>query len=206
MMTQKNQNLHEAVGFARRLYDRGFTFLAFLVMVMAFVLNGENVREAQSMRALGTVETESRSQWRADASQWLTSQATRIARDLRTHGIPNATVYSRVKSEESAREKAERRGVEMHELNDLYGMRVVVDNELAVYQCLNYLCNTYSVIPGTLKNYIVSPKPSGYRSVHVVAQVNENRVEFQLRTREMHWAAEEEHEAYKARMRSENVA
>ena len=194
----RKDQVKKAAGFARRLYDRGFSLLAFVFMALAFALSGF---DRQEMRAVASLPgspadaTESR-------SSWLTRQATAIAKDLKDYGIQNATVYSRVKAEASALEKAQRKGVEITDLNDLYGMRVVVDNELDVYRCLNYLCDVYPIVPGTMKNYIAAPKPSGYRSVHVVAQVETNRVEFQLRTQEMHEAAEREHEAYKQRMRA----
>ena len=90
----------------------------------------------------------------------------------------------------------------MMSLNDLYGMRVVVSNELDAYQCLNMICDTYTVVPGTMKDYIVAPKASGSQSLHVVAEVEAKRVEFQIRTTQMHLSAEAEHEAYKERMRT----
>ena len=194
----RKDHVKKTAGFARRLYDQGFSLLAFIFMALAFALSGFDRHEMRALASL-PASPDNATETRTD---WLTRQATVLAKDLKDYGIQNAIVYSRVKAEASAREKAERKGIAVEELNDLYGMRVVVDNELDVYQCLNYLCTSYPIVPGTMKNYIAAPKASGYRSVHVVAQVETNRVEFQLRTQEMHEAAEMEHEAYKERMRA----
>ncbi len=204
-MNRIDQQMNRVKSFSRRLYEHGFSTLAFLLMLLVFAISGAEQNEIRNMRALGAREEQNQTavrNWREVQSEWLTEKATELTRQLRAGGIHQVTVYSRVKSEESALEKASRRGVDMMELNDLYGMRVVVSNELDVYLCLNQICSTYEIIPGTMKNYIVSPKASGYQSVHVVAQVDDNRVEFQIRTEAMHLSAEAEHEAYKARMRA----
>lgn len=148
-----------------------------------------------------TASTQSLSH-QSQRADWLGQKATSIARTLRISGIRHATVYNRVKSIESTAEKLKRKGLSSpEELNDLYGMRIVVDNELDVYRSLNVLCSQYETVPGTLKNYIAHPKASGYQSVHVVSKIDGKRVEFQLRTQAMHEQAEAEHEAYKSRVR-----
>ena len=134
-------------------------------------------------------------------SEWLSLQAERISKRLRNSGIRNVSVYKRVKSLESATEKIRRKGLSSpEELNDLFGMRIVVDNEFDVYRSLDVLCRAYEPVPGTLKNYIANPKPSGYQSVHIVSKIEGKRVEFQLRTHTMHEQAEAEHDAYKKRV------
>lgn len=205
-MQNSKQIIRGVLNYSRHLYEHGFSFLAFLLAVFAFAFAGsteEETRVSQS-RALTFAEHTNVEQkiWRENESEWLTGQATSLTQKLKENGIYQATVYSRLKSDESALEKASRRGISMMELNDLYGMRIVVANELDVYRCLNLICETYPVVPGTMKNYILSPKASGYQSVHVVTQMDSRRVEFQLRTESMHLAAEAEHEAYKARMRA----
>ncbi len=193
---------------AHGIYERGFTFLGFLLMLLAFAFTGSipaDFRQTAS-RALTEEKSEQSNKdldaWRAEGTQWLSHKAEEVAVSLRDSGIRHVTVYNRMKSTESALEKASKRGIQITDLKDLYGMRIVVDNELDVYQCLNHICDTYPVVPGTLKNYIVAPKASGYQSVHVVTEIEDRRVEFQLRTEAMHLQAEAEHEAYKARMRN----
>ncbi|GEM_PF-2783854 len=200
----QTQTTNRASNFIRYLYDHGFSLLALLLTVIAFAFSDTYPEQLRQQRMIGD-KSENSAQasriWRAEGNEWLTQRATEMTQMLKDNGIAQVTVYSRVKAEESAREKAARKGIDIFELNDLYGMRVVVANELDVYQCLNLICGRYEIVPGTIKNYIVSPKASGYQSVHVVAKVEDRRVEFQLRTESMHQSAEAEHEAYKARMR-----
>ncbi|MBR4986935.1 MAG: hypothetical protein IKY83_14475 [Proteobacteria bacterium] len=201
----RSDKFSELLKFSRHLYDQGFSFLAFVLFALLFAVSGGDpqIRPVGSrMLPSAAVRTASQGTWREVESAWLSGRATQVAQDLRSRGVRNVTVYSRVKAEDSAREKAERKGIDMMALNDLYGMRVVVSNELDAYQCLNMICDTYTVVPGTMKDYIVAPKASGYQSLHVVAEMDAKRVEFQIRTTQMHLNAEAEHEAYKARMRA----
>ena len=200
-----------------RVVEHARQFAAFIGLVLFLVISGF----ANGLAALDSRISEARSRIsaensaRADVSSkttlrveqarrsaWLGERAVEISERLRRAQIRNATVYNRVKSIESATEKIKRRGLDdVEQLNDLYGMRIVVQNELDVYRCLNVLCNEFEVVPGTLKNYIQAPKASGYQSVHVVNNIDGRRVEFQLRTTAMHEQAEAEHEAYKKRVR-----
>ena len=126
----RTDHVKEMTGFARRLYEQGFSLLAFLVMLLAFGISGFDRQELRAATALPSSEARI-------SDEWLTRQATRLSKDLRDQGIQNAAIYSRIKSLDSAREKAARKGIPVSELNDLYGMRVVVENELDVYHCLN---------------------------------------------------------------------
>jgi GTP pyrophosphokinase len=196
---------------ARHFYDRGFSILALFMMLLAFACSGliqaknetensefPNAKTIAALPAMAQADV-----WHEAQANWLSQKATDITKDLKTQGIQQVTVYSRVKSYESASEKAVRKRMAIHELNDLLGMRIVVGNELDVYRCLNRICEQYEPVPGTLKNYIITPKASGYQSVHVVTQVDDiHRIEFQIRTESMHNQAEAEHEAYKSRVRA----
>lgn len=199
------QNKPDMTSIIRHLYERGFSFLSFILIVLSFIISGSIPEEMRpsNIRALTESKHENarNAAWRTEGTEWLSEKATEVAKKLKSCGIQNVTVYNRMKSEESALEKAAKRGVEITDLKDLYGMRVVVGNELDVYHCLNLICSTYDVVPGTMKNYIVAPKASGYQSVHVVTKIESRMVEFQLRTEAMHLSAEAEHEAYKERMR-----
>lgn len=197
---------------ARHFYERGFSVLALFMMILAFASSGllqdkdENSKpdshRSDSIAALPALDTHDLT-WQKAQTEWLSQKSTDVTKDLKAHGIQQVTVYNRVKSPESAEEKALRKGISVHELNDLFGMRIVVSNELDVYRCLNRICEQYKIIPGSLKNYIIAPKASGYQSVHVVTQIDDmHRIEFQIRTETMHAMAEAEHEVYKARMRA----
>ena len=207
MAMKDHLSAQQIATFARNLYERGFIIVSFLLMAFALLyadvfdttssrraLTGQNLTSPTAPRLFEARHS-------ADA-RWLNTKAENVAQWFKRCGIRNAAVYHRVKSPQSAAEKARRQHKSVEQLNDLYGMRIVVQNELDVYRCLSELCNHYDIVPGTLKNYITNPKPSGYQSVHVVARIDDRRIEFQLRTQSMHWAAEQEHEAYKERMRA----
>lgn len=207
VMENRQEHAHKWMKLAKTFYDRGLVFIAFLTVLFAFFCSGSEQTEIRALaRSIGdstaALETSGERSEAARQSQWLSRRAESVARLLQAGGIRGAAVYHRVKSQESAAEKARRKHVAVGELNDLYGMRVVVRNELDVYRSLNIICDACEIVPGTLKNYIATPKASGYRSIHVVAQIDENRVEFQLRSQEMHAQSEAEHEAYKSRVRA----
>lgn len=205
VMSGEMSTTRKCLSLARVFYDRGLIVFSFLAFLFAFLFAGaeEEMRErgdVSAPRAFSAVSDNDDVSSRK--SEWLNRKAESVAKRLRSQGIRSAVVYHRVKSPQSAAEKARRQGKKMEELNDLYGMRVVVENELDVYRCLNAICSAYEVVPGTLKNYIAHPKASGYQSIHVVARMDDRRVEFQLRTQAMHEQSEREHEAYKARVRA----
>ncbi len=181
--------------------------LFFLLLLTTFVNGISNLdprlsqalAERNSQNALPENKSDTT---QTDRANWLGQKAVQISMLLKNAGIEHATVYHRVKTQESAAEKVRRKGfTSVDQLNDLYGMRIVVNNELDVYRSLNVVCDQYQIVAGTLKNYIEAPKASGYQSVHVVNTLDGRRVEFQIRTQAMHEQAEAEHQAYKDRVR-----
>lgn len=104
----------------------------------------------------------------------------------------SSTVSSRVKSRYGLLRKAERCGVEPGELEDRLGARVLVDDVAACYALLERVTSTWEVVPGSLDDYIASPKPSGYQSLHVAVRPYGAHalVEVQIRTHAMHHEAE----------------
>jgi GTP pyrophosphokinase len=69
--------------------------------------------------------------------------------------------------------------------------RVIVDDVTACYQALGVIHSHYSMIPGRFKDYISTPKPNNYRSLHTgVIGPLRHRIEIQIRTYDMHEVAE----------------
>ena len=102
-----------------------------------------------------------------------------------------AWVSGRIKSPYSIWRKMQRQNVAFEQLSDLVAFRVVVDSVEDCYQALGILHSRYPVVPGRFKDYISTPKPNGYRSLHTgVIGPERQRVEVQIRTREMHEVAE----------------
>lgn len=103
-----------------------------------------------------------------------------------------ATVSGRVKSRYGLHEKATRKGVAPADLLDRVGVRVVLDDIDACYAVLDGAHARWPAVPGSTDDYILTPKPSGYRSLHTAVRVTPEGppVELQIRTRQMHEEAE----------------
>ena len=102
-----------------------------------------------------------------------------------------AEIEGREKSPYSIWEKMQRKNVTFEQLSDIMAFRVVVGDVGACYGALGLLHGKYPVVPGRFKDYISTPKPNGYRSLHtgVIGPLRQ-RIEIQIRTREMHDIAE----------------
>jgi GTP diphosphokinase / guanosine-3',5'-bis(diphosphate) 3'-diphosphatase len=109
---------------------------------------------------------------------------------LREGGI-DAEVSGREKTLYSIWRKMERKNVGFEQLSDIMAFRVVVDTVEHCYQALGVLHGAYHVVPGRFKDYISTPKPNNYRSLHTgVIGPERQRIEIQIRTTEMHEVAE----------------
>lgn len=102
-----------------------------------------------------------------------------------------AEVQGRKKEPYSIWMKMERRSVAFEQLSDIYGFRVIVGNIEDCYRALGHVHTTWPVVPGRFKDYISTPKPNDYRSIHTtVVGPGRQRVELQIRTHDMHRVAE----------------
>lgn len=79
--------------------------------------------------------------------------------------------------------------------------RIIVDDVASCYQALGVVHSKYHMVPRRFKDYISTPKPNGYKSIHTGVIGPENtRIEIQIRTQEMHEVNEKgvaAHWAYK---------
>jgi len=108
-------------------------------------------------------------------------------------GIAVLEVTGREKSPYSIWEKMQRRNVAFEQLSDIMAFRVVVPTREACYGALGAVHAAYPVIAGRFKDYISTPKANGYQSVHTGVTLRHPRnqkIEVQIRTREMHEIAE----------------
>jgi GTP pyrophosphokinase len=85
----------------------------------------------------------------------------------------------------------QKNNVGFEQLSDIMAFRIVVGSDEDCYRALGVIHNCYRVVPGRFKDYISIPKPNGYRSIHTGVIGPENqRIELQIRNREMHEVAE----------------
>ncbi|WP_445376486.1 RelA/SpoT family protein [Niveispirillum fermenti] len=105
--------------------------------------------------------------------------------------VPNAETYGRLKSPYSIWRKMHAKNVAFEQLSDVMAFRIVVDTLGECYQALGIIHARYPVVPGRFKDYISTPKPNGYQSIHTtVIGPEKQRIEVQIRTRDMHEVAD----------------
>ncbi len=113
-----------------------------------------------------------------------------LGQTLKEDGL-TASISGREKSPYSIWRKMQRKNVSFEQLADVMAFRVLVDNVADCYHALGIIHSAYHVVPGRFKDYISTPKPNNYRSIHTgVIGPERQRIEVQIRTRDMHEVAE----------------
>ncbi len=113
-----------------------------------------------------------------------------IGEKLREAGI-KCEIKGRVKHVYSIYRKLYGQNLDFSEVYDICAMRVIVDNLSDCYNVLGYVHDIYKPVPGRFKDYISTPKPNGYQSLHTVVIGREGiPFEIQIRTKAMHEMAE----------------
>ena len=113
-----------------------------------------------------------------------------ITARLEQEGI-KGTVYGRVKHVYSIYRKMYAQNKELSEIFDLYAFRVIVDDIPTCYSVLGCIHDMYKMVLGRFKDYIGTPKPNMYQSLHTTVIGKEGiPFEVQIRTWEMHHTAE----------------
>jgi GTP pyrophosphokinase len=102
-----------------------------------------------------------------------------------------ADVYGREKSPLSIWNKMKRKNVSFEQLSDIMAFRITVDSVPDCYAALGVIHGRYAMVPERFKDFISTPKPNGYRSLHTtIFGPERRRIEVQIRTRDMHEVAE----------------
>ena len=115
----------------------------------------------------------------------------RIQDRLDEEGI-RCTIYGRVKHIYSIYRKMYTQNKTMDEIFDLYAFRVIVDDMPECYNVLGVIHDLFNPVLGRFKDYISTPKPNGYQSLHTTVIGREGiPFEVQIRTKEMHEIAED---------------
>lgn len=114
-----------------------------------------------------------------------------ITQKLTEGGLSDFEITGREKKPYSIWKKMESKNVGFEQLADIIAFRIAVPDIAACYQALGVIHANYHTVPGYFKDYISTPKSNGYQSLHTaVIGPARQRIEIQIRTRDMHEVAE----------------
>jgi len=114
-----------------------------------------------------------------------------VERKLSHEMIP-ARIYGRVKRPWSVYQKLRKQKIEIDQVYDLLGIRIITDSVKNCYAALGVIHNEWHPIPGRIKDFIAIPRPNLYQSLHTSVMGPKGvAFEVQIRTEEMHRIAEE---------------
>lgn len=127
---------------------------------------------------------------RKESEEFMRSIQSKITTRLASVGI-HCTIYGRIKHIYSIYRKMKAQNKSLDELYDLYAFRVVVDSIPDCYNVLGHIHDLFNIVPGRFKDYISTPKPNMYQSLHTTVIGRQGiPFEVQIRTWEMHETAE----------------
>ena len=134
--------------------------------------------------------TEALDEKAAEYDGFMSSIHDQISQRLKEAGI-EAQVYGRMKHPYSIYRKMYTQNKNLDDVFDLFAFRVIVDTVADCYNVLGIIHDLYKPILGRFKDYIGTPKPNLYQSLHTTV-VGESGIPFevQIRTKEMHKVAE----------------
>jgi GTP pyrophosphokinase len=116
----------------------------------------------------------------------------RISATLAEAQVPVLEISGRIKRLWSIHLKLKRQKIELEQVYDFIALRVVTESVKDCYAALGIIHQTWSPVPGRIKDFIAMPRPNGYQSLHT-SVISEHGMPFemQIRTLAMHQMAEE---------------
>ncbi|XP_012068876.2 probable GTP diphosphokinase RSH2, chloroplastic [Jatropha curcas] len=121
----------------------------------------------------------------------ITSATEKLEHALKDENISYHVLSGRHKSLYSIYCKMLKKKLNVDEIHDIHGLRLIVENKEDCYKALGVVHQLWSEVPGKFKDYISHPKFNGYQSLHTVVRAEGMvPIEVQIRTKEMHLQAE----------------
>ena len=115
------------------------------------------------------------------ANDFMNAIQSKITKRLADVGI-HGSIYGRIKHTYSIYRKMRAQNKSIEELYDLYAFRVIVDNIADCYNVLGHIHDLFSPIPGRFKDYISTPKPNMYQSLHTTV-IGSQGIPFEVQIR-----------------------
>jgi len=117
---------------------------------------------------------------------------TTIAAKLAEAQVPIIEIEGRIKRLWSISQKVKAQQIDLDQVYDFMALRIITDSVKDCYAALGIIHQTWSPVPGRIKDFIAMPRPNGYQSLHT-SVISEHGMPFevQIRTIEMHRMAEE---------------
>ena len=126
----------------------------------------------------------------SEGKQFLDDIKTQIKEKLEPI-MKDVTITSRVKSVHGIFRKVYIKGKNFEEIYDIYAIRIIVDSMIDCYNALGIVHDMFTPLPGRFKDYISTPKPNMYQSLHTTVLSKKGiPFEIQIRTWDMHRTAE----------------
>ena len=157
------------------------------------ILNVKEELEDRSLHYLDPVGYEEISRMLSERAgeEFLTKVSGVIEQRLVESGIEGATIKRRVKSIYGIYRKTIMQNKSFDEIYDIYAVRIILDTLAECYSTLGLIHDMYHPLPNRFKDYISTPKPNGYQSLHTTVIGHEGiPFEVQIRTRKMDEQAE----------------
>lgn len=127
---------------------------------------------------------------RVDRQRFIEQSVAALQQSMQATGI-KAEIYGRVKHIYSIWRKMHRKNIDFSQIYDVRAVRIMVSEVKDCYGALGVVHSLWRHIPNEFDDYIASPKPNGYQSLHTAVSGPEGKVlEVQIRTFEMHEDAE----------------
>src|SRR5205809_849859 len=116
----------------------------------------------------------------------------KVKNELAEAQVPVLELDGRIKRLWSIHQKLHRQKIELEQVYDFIALRLITDSVKDCYAALGIIHQTWSPVPGRIKDFIAMPRPNGYQSLHT-SVISEHGMPFevQIRTMEMHRMAEE---------------
>jgi GTP diphosphokinase / guanosine-3',5'-bis(diphosphate) 3'-diphosphatase len=143
--------------------------------------------EPEEYQRIARMVQDSRDQRERDTDEAIKT----LTDELKRVGLDGFQITGRPKHLWSIYLKMKRKGKEFSDIYDLIALRVILKNVGDCYSALGAVHTLWHPLPGRFKDYIATPKPNGYQSLHTTVVGPEARpIEIQLRSIEMHEQAE----------------